>query len=1178
MVTMKTIARAAITFILVAISLSTIAHAAEKTLWTIGTFDGSSGEFKSEGINYPDPKSDPVFVVGQSTDKDWYRFQPGPANGIAGGRLHPFTIKFSLNDATRGIYHLKLAILYETPRLSFLKLDVNGHSGFFYFHPKLDFRAGDWEGTFVPQTSIDEKTIAIPATWLHQGGNTFVLTAMDDPATPQISLGAIAPGHTGLIYDALEFTQDDVGSYDANAFTARVEPTIFYRDTKTGLAELVDVFLSASNFSTSTSVELHVTGHSFSQPFSTKNDFGEARLTFEIPEWNGPADAAIGVTNHSASATIAPAKKWTIALIPHEHLDVGFTDYPAKVAELHSQSIDQSMGLIGMTPDFRWTLDGSWVADQYLNGRTRTPRDQFLDHVHNGSIVIPPEFANQHTGNASWEGLARSLYGRHHLALEYKLPSSDAAQIVDVPAYTWAYASVLHDAGIKYFIAASNSWRAPVMLLGRWNLKSPFYWEGPDGGRVLMWYSRAYLQAHTLFGGPWRMESIRDSLPVFLQAYTRPDYTANTAIIFGTQLENTPLAREQSEIVSAFSHEYAWPKFEFSTVHSAMQQIEREWKGNFPIFRGDFGPYWEDGYGSDAAHTAIHRENQHRIATAEIMGAAVSSIDTRVRPDKAMLDDAWHNELLYDEHTWTYVSATTQPEHHQSEEQIALKGSRVTRARGDINESIQREWAQLEALVKTKENSVVVFNSLNWTRSGLVETDLPDGSALFDPATGADVPLEILWKGKGISLPGFGPGSVRVRFLAAAVPAVGYKLYTIKPTANASAPAPTPEREIPGNILENDFYRVTLDPSTASIASIFDKHLGRELVDPSSPYKFAQYLYVTGGDTYPENSLYRFGAGLKPPDLTIHPAQSGTLVSVKKTAIGIVATLRSSAPNTPAIQTELLLPDSVKSIHITYHLHKDRVLARESAYIAFPFAVSTPQFAYGSQSAWVNPAKDELPGGSREWYLPTTWASVYNPQVMAAVVPLDAPLINFGDIVRGNWPAEFTPKTSSVFSWLMNNYWGTNFPAWQGGDFTFRYAITSDAQFNPQSLTRFGLEALTPLEHDDVSGSQDPSPLPVRAASLIEIANPGVTLLTWKLAEDGDGTILRLQEIAGQSSNIRIHSQFLAFDLAWQCSLLEENISELKAEAGDLNVPIKPFQVLTLRLRTMPHFKEAAAK
>ena len=1163
MVNAKKVLFAAIGALFTMVLLPACAHAATKTIWKIGTFNESSGEFRSQDIDYSDSNNNPVFVVGHSADKDWYRFQPGPANGLTGGRLHPFTVKFVLKDAPVGVYRLKVAILYETPRLSFLKLDVNGHSGFFYFHPKLDFHAGDWEGTFVPQSSVDEKTISLPATWLRKGENTFVFTAMDDPPDPQISLGAIAPGHTGLIYDALELVQDDSARFDEQSFSVQLEPTIFYRETKAGLLELVDVFVAMSNSLSHESIDLRIAGHPFHQSLSTTNVFGEARFTLEVPEWTGSTDAEVHMGKLSASAKVEPARKWTLALIPHEHLDVGFTDYAAKVAELHSQSVDQAMDLIKKTPGFRWTLDGSWVANQYLSGRSSEAREQFLQHVRDGSIVIPPEFANQHTGNASWEGLARSLYDQRSLARAYKLPIADAAQIVDVPSYTWGYASVLHDAGIKYLVAASNSWRAPVMLLGRWNEKSPFYWEGPDGGRVLMWYSRAYLQAHTLFGGPWRMEAIRDSLPVFLQAYTRPDYTASTAIIFGTQLENTPLAREQSEIVSTFSHEYAWPKLEFSTVHSAMRQIESEWKGNIPVFRGDFGPYWEDGYGSDAAYTAIHRENQHRITTAEIMGSAISSIDTRVRPDKAMLDDAWHNELVYDEHTWTYVGATTQPEHHQSEEQIALKRSRVVRAREDINESIQRGWAQLEAMIRTKDNSVAVFNALNWTRSAIVETDLPEGAALFDP-DGAEVPVETLWKGKGIPLPGFGPGNVRVRFLAAAVPAVGYKLYAIRPSKQETHSSTA----IRGNILDNKFYRVTLDPSSGSIASIFDKQLGRELVNLSAPYKFGQYLYVSGGDNYPENSLYRFGSGLEPPILTVHRAQSGSLVSARETPIGIVATLNSTATNTPSIQTEIVLPNSEKRISITYRIHKDRVLTRESAYVAFPLAVNAPEFTYGSQAGNVDPSKDELPGGSREWYLPTTWAAVYNQQVTAAVVPLDAPLIAFGDIVRGNWPRDFKPKSSAIFSSLMNNYWGTNFPAWQGGDFTFRYAITSESHFEPQVLTRFGLESLTPLERDDLSASEDPTVLPNREASLIEIPSSKAALLTWKRAEDGDGTILRLQNTEDATAEIRIHSRFLRFEQAWVCNLLEDNESELKVDKEDLTVPIKPFQVLTLRVRT----------
>ena len=507
-----------------------------------------------------------------------------------------------------------------------------------------------------------------------------------------------------------------------------------------------------------------------------------------------------------------------------------------------------------------------------------------------------------------------------------------------------------------------------------------------------------------------------------------------------------------------------------------------------------------------------------------------------------------------------------------------LQDPRDIKGKQFINESIQRGWAQLEALVRTKDNSIAVFNSLNWARSGIVETDLPDGSTLVDSLTGGEIPVEILYKGKGISLPGFGPGSVRVRFVAAGVPAVGYKLFTIKPIAKEQDASSDIRGNTFGNILENQFYRVTLDPSSGSIASVFDKQLGRELADSSSPYKFGQYLYVTGGDSYPENSLYRFGARLKPPTFTVHAANSGTLISVKKTAIGMVATLGSSAPNTPSIQTEILLLDSVKEMLITYHLHKDRVLTRESAYVAFPFVVPTPTFTYGSQTAWVNPAKDELAGGSREWYLPTTWTSVYNPQVAATVVPIDAPLVAFGDIVRGEWPTEFDPKTSTIFSWLMNNYWGTNFPAWQGGDFTFRYAITSSAQFNPPSLTRFGLEALTPLERDDLQGTQNSSLLPTQAASLLEVGNPDVTLLTWKRAEDGDGTIIRLQETAGKQSDVKIQSSSLRVERAWRCNLLEDNETEVAIQGEDISFPIKPFQVLTLRLHTAPRIPPGGAK
>src|SRR4029077_4491350 len=145
-----------------------------------------------------------------------------------------------------------------------------------------------------------------------------------------------------------------------------------------------------------------------------------------------------------------------------------------------------------------------------------------------------------------------------------------------------------------------------------------------------------------------------------------------------------------------------------------MRQIEEEADGKVPVYRGDFGPYWEDGYGSDAKFTAIHRQNQERILSAEKLSVLPALLSPQLRPDTSLLSAALLNELTYDEHTWTYVGATSQPEHQQSEDQIQLKRARVVEAKRQIDESLQRSAAQITGLLSPSQNSVAVLNSLSW--------------------------------------------------------------------------------------------------------------------------------------------------------------------------------------------------------------------------------------------------------------------------------------------------------------------------------------------------------------------------------------------------------------------------------------------------------------------------------
>jgi hypothetical protein len=1161
-------------FLLVAL-LSCRANAAgqEKSLWQIGRFDASSSEFRSQGIDYANPQSDPVYRVGQSRDsQDWLRFQPGPANGLAGGRLHPFTILFDTLDQPAGVYRLTIAILYETPRLSHLRVDINGHSGSFYFQPKLNYSAGDWEGTFVPQTSSDTKIIEFPAAWLKKNDNRLVLTAIDVPDAVENSLGSIALGHTGLIYDALKLSQSPAEKYVADRVTADVASTIFYRSEKSGLAEIVEARISLATLPKTGQASLIIAGRPFVQTFDASGDFGELLLEFAVPEWQGTVPATLLLKSGSLRKTfplrLQPKKKWTVFVVPHEHLDIGFTDYADKIGELHSQAVDGVLDLLPTHPEFRWTLDGSWVAEQYMKGRSRKRQTQFLQSIRDGKVTLPMQYANQHTGVASLEGLIRSLYPSSALARKYSLPLG-AAHITDVPSYSWSYASVLHDAGVKYFAAASNSWRAPIVLQGHWNEKSPFYWEGPDGGRVLMWYSRAYLQLSTLFGTPQRLDAVKDALPVFLQAYSRDDYVANAAIIFGSQLENTALNTDQADLVRNWQGRYAWPRLEYSNFAEAMANIEGQFYGKLPVVRGDFGPYWEDGFASDSLHTALHRQNQQRILTAEKLSTIPSILDTSLRPDELFLATAWKNILLFDEHTWTFVGATTQPDHQQTVGQLALKRDEATDASEAITRSIHRSWAQFESFLGPKDASIVVFNSLNWQRSSFVEADLPDGQALFDTFSNREIPCLTLFPGRSTPLPGFGGGYRRVRFLAPDVPAMGYKLFALRP---AQGPAQAAEKSTKAaqndSIVENTYYRMTLDPVSGSVASLWDKQLNRELVDTNSPYRFGSYLYVSGADDMPNNSLYRYGAALKPPSLKAVAAAKGRLVSVLHTPYGTQIVLESSAPNTPSVQTQITMLDSEKRIEFAYQIRKEPVLSKEAAYIAFPFAVENPSFAYESQTGWIDPSKDELPGGSREWYAVNHWAAVSGDGISAAIIPRNVPLVAFGDIVRGNWPTEFHPKASTVFSWLMSNYWGTNFAPAQGGDFTFSYDLVSAEKLEPAQLTRVGWQSMTPLESDFLNATFTPGPLPAAQGAVLDIDSPEVAVVTWKRAETGAGSILRLTELAGREQQVTLSSPFFNVESARASSVLEEPSAALEVVAGRLKFTMHPFEIKTILLAT----------
>ena len=1131
--------------------------AASNLIWKIGNFDESSVEF-SQGplfsVHYPEASV--IYIVGKSSpEKDWPAFQPGDANGSAGYHPYPFTIQFELPNIPKGLYTLKVALLVESARVPSLRIGINGHEGLFYQHPKLNYAGGDLLNLRLATYAADTITIDFPAHFLQQGANKIVLTAVDDPAARDDQTGP------GITYDALSLEQDPAGKYADAEVKAEIDPTVFYVHKGGGLAELVDVYVRHNSPLKSGYVTLAVGGQKVQCPLTTGADYGEQLVELSMPELPSPTPSELSVTlngrAHHFSEVITPSKKWTVFAVPHEHIDVGYPDYQSKVAEVQSRVLDEAIDLIHEHPDFRFSPDGYWSARQFLAGRSKERQEQLFQMVKDKKIFVPTQEASLLTGFPALETLIRSLYPGFQFNQEHG-GSGDYANITDVPSYTWSYASVMAAAGLKYFFSGSDNGRGPILVYSHLNQKSPFYWQGPDGGKILMWYSFGYSQVSELFDLKPLMAAGRESLPLFLQTYSSPDYKSDAVILYGTQVENTDLFPQQATIPEEWGKLYAYPRIQYSGFVDALKYIAAQAGDSIPVVRGDGGPYWEDGIISVTHSATLERETEQRALAAEKFSTISTLVNPRLQPDSTILKQLWNDMVLFDEHTFGADRSISDP---KSEEGL---GQLATKVHFAADASQKREYVMRRALdgiadfIHDPQQTLVVFNPLNWQRTSLVETDLDRGRELVDLASNQAVPYQVLSSGESYR---------HIRFMAKDVPSVGYKAYALRET---KLDPPTPEAIASAGVLENQFYRVVLDPDTGAVKSIFDKELNKELVDSSSAYRFDQYIYVTGADGPPNLINFDYDARWTPPALSIHGASGGRLLSITKEPHGIVAHLESSGVNTPRIETEITLLEGQKKIEFINRVHKDEVYTKEGIYFAFPLAMKAPRYRYETQNGYVDPSRDQMPGAGNEWFSVQHWIAADQAGVTAAIVPVDAPMVTLGDVVRGTWTNGFKQRSGTIFSYVMNNYWFTNYIASQGGDFCFRYALTSGKELEPAFLSRMGWEEMAPMEVDQITPQDKaievPRPLDSVAGSFLQVDQPNVVLVTWKRAEDGEGTILRFLETGGKESTVNVETKLLNVTSAWSSDAFERKQAALETTPHGFKFTAKPFQILTVRV------------
>jgi hypothetical protein len=525
--------------------------------------------------------------------------------------------------------------------------------------------------------------------------------------------------------------------------------------------------------------------------------------------------------------------------------------------------------------------------------------------------------------------------------------------------------------------------------------------------------------------------------------------------------------------------------------------------------------------------------------------------------------------MFYNEHTWGAHNSVSQPDREFVTRQWEVKEAYATRANLDARNLLARGFNRLCQNFAVEGDTVLAFNWQNWPRTEPLEVELNRGQHLVDLARNKPVPLDIVSEKDGWQ---------RVRFLAENVPSVGYKGYAIR-----SLTPPDLKTNLPagGDTIESAFYRLTVDTATGGIKSLFDKTAKRELADPQARHRLNQYVYVTGG----EGSLilnHQFGT--PPAKLVEHATATATIVQNLKTPLGQRLVVTTACSNSPSIRSEYLLYDAIKRVDIVNVVEKKATRAKEACYFAFPFAAQQPALEYQIQNAWCRPNEDQMPGACREWFTPQNLVHLRDGAFDVAWATPDAPLVCLTDINRGQWLAHLPIKNGHVYSYVMHNYWFTNYRAEQGGVLRFRYSITSGEGVSREQLARFDADTRAPvLAYPFVSSFSakvggETRPLPAASGSFFTLDGSNLQVVTVKAAEDGEGFVLRFREIAGRSGEAEIKSPLFRLREVQLCNGVEANRQKLKIAGNSVRVPFRPNQYVTVRLKAEAQLEKLVGK
>ncbi len=844
--------------------------------------------------------------------------------------------------------------------------------------------------------------------------------------------------------------------------------------------------------------------------------------------------------------TVNPVRNWQVNFVQHSHTDIGYTRSQTEILGEHLRFIDYALDYCDMTdhyPDdskFRWTCEAMWPVNEYLRSRPDEQIQRLKQRVAEGRIEIAGMYFN-FDELPDEQILAASLQPLKTIK-EAGLEVKTAMQN-DVNGIGWSLNDYYSDLGVKYLNMGTHGHKALISF----DKPTLFWWESPSGNRMLAYRAEHYMTGNFFEIHKEDFNVFEDRLLNYLTDLEGKGYKYNLVSIqhSGYFTDNSPPSTRASEMIKRWNEKYTRPKLKTAAATEFFEEMEAKHGDEFQVIRGAWPDWWTDGFGASAREVATTRRAQTDLL-ANTAGLTMAGILGSQLPEN--IDDRiyWANNalLFYTEHTVGYHGSVSEPFHKYTMEQRALKESYAWEA-GRRTKMIGEEAMGLlqSHISREADPAIVIFNSLNWARSGLVKVymdhqlvPLNREFSIIDQH-GNKVPAQVVES--------FSDGAYWALWVNE-VPAFGYKKYVIRVNDQVKQ-APAVQAKV--TELENQWYSLKIDEERGAVTSIFDKELNKELVDQDAEWKLGEFIYETLGNRNQLNQ-FRLDDYQRVPleKVWFERYEEGDIWNTLYFKGNTQAAIRNAG-----YEFEVRLFNTAKRIDLAYSILKKSVTDPEGIYIAFPFVLNDGVLAFDVQGGEIRAGIDQIPGSTNDWNIVQNYARLKNGDAQILLSSPEIPLMQFGGINTGRFEYGAPPESTHIYGWPMNNYWVTNFNAEQRGGIDWVYNISSSSDASQTAATRFGWNNRVPFLARVLPGGGS-GEAQSWEKSIIGGWPENVILVSSIPDQDGNACILHVRETEGKSADLK--SLSLANNK--QINPMEVNVLGGKIAQG--SAELKPFE------------------